>query len=130
MKQAKLIFSPDGTSVHVKFSDGALSVDLKNEEEAFFQILMFQIEEKITDEESEQFLMEISLAIEKEILFQSKSFYESPSGFHRHKCGNCGHVWEHSDSCHGQKEPHICTNCHNIEGWRYFGPEAPVEKTN
>lgn len=54
--------------------------------------------------------------------------YESPDGFHRHKCDKCGHVWEHSDKCRGQEEPHICANCGDIQGWKYFGPEPPSQK--
>ena len=54
--------------------------------------------------------------------------YKSPEGHHRHKCQDCGTVWEHSDRMAGNEAAHHCPSC-KVElegGWfRYEGPEAP-----
>lgn len=54
--------------------------------------------------------------------------YESPKGFHRHKCDNCSHVWEHDDSCKGKTNLHTCPDCKEEEWSQYFGPEPPTKK--
>ncbi len=52
--------------------------------------------------------------------------YESPVGFHRHKCDNCGQIWEHSNSCAGNEHAHTCTTCGHKNWERYKGPDAPI----
>lgn len=51
--------------------------------------------------------------------------YASPTGFHRHKCDDCGHIWEHKDSCAGNESAHTCI-CGKEEWYKYFGPEPPA----
>lgn len=43
---------------------------------------------------------------------------------HKHKRGNCGRVWEHSDACAGQTEAHTCPDCGREEWMRYSEDEA------
>lgn len=65
---------------------------------------------------------------EKEETTQEKNVsevYESPKGFHRHKCESCGHVWEHGNECRNNFAAHICA-CGNVESYHYTGPERPT----
>ena len=52
--------------------------------------------------------------------------YESPKGFHRHKCNHCNHIWEHGEGCFCKIEPHKCPNCGNEQWVKYKGPEPPT----
>jgi hypothetical protein len=46
---------------------------------------------------------------------------------HKHRCGNCGCVWEHPDTCHDDAMSHLCPKCGVMfESWRYKGPIAPM----
>lgn len=54
--------------------------------------------------------------------------YESPDGRHRHECGVCGCVWEHSDDERGVDAAHHCPECGpdaGTHGWWYHGDKAP-----
>jgi hypothetical protein len=57
------------------------------------------------------------------------SFYQSPFGCHRHRCGNCHHIWEHSDDMMGNEEEHKCPECKEEQWTKYFGSGAPVTKS-
>lgn len=35
----------------------------------------------------------------------------SGSGTHKHQCGDCQHVFEHSDACKGDVLAHFCPEC-------------------
>ncbi len=54
--------------------------------------------------------------------------YQSPTGFHTHKCDDCGHVWEHSDKCRGIIKHHLCPECKTMQWAQYNGPKAPTPK--
>lgn len=43
---------------------------------------------------------------------------------HKHQCGKCGIVWEHSDSCAGSDEAHTCPKCGYLTFMKYHGPEV------
>jgi hypothetical protein len=53
--------------------------------------------------------------------------YSSPAGSHRHKCYECGTIWEHSDACHGDRSAHDCPNpeCDGHDGYHYRGVKPP-----
>jgi hypothetical protein len=34
--------------------------------------------------------------------------YMTPTGEHKHKCEDCGHIWAHEDSCINDVEHHTC----------------------
>jgi predicted nucleic acid-binding Zn-ribbon protein len=51
---------------------------------------------------------------------------ESKPGFHRHKCYECGYIWEHNDDCVYQPGAHNCPKCGVKETWKYFGDERPA----
>lgn len=51
--------------------------------------------------------------------------YKSPEGYHRHKCDDCNHVWEHKDSCAGSDKAHTC-KCGSTQRWKYRGDESPL----
>lgn len=52
----------------------------------------------------------------------------SQEDFHRHKCPDCGHVWQHPDSCAGDDKAHICPGC-GREGCRFrCSPTEPLTK--
>lgn len=53
--------------------------------------------------------------------------YESPHGFHRHKCDKCGYVWEHANTCVNNTALHTCPGCGTEEWYWYKGPEAPTK---
>lgn len=36
---------------------------------------------------------------------------------HKHKCGKCSHIWEHSESNAGIAEAHMCPSCGNGPYW-------------
>lgn len=55
--------------------------------------------------------------------------YESPEGFHRHKCPNCNYIWEHSNNCVGNISAHRCPRCETIEGRKYTGTLPPSTRT-
>ena len=57
------------------------------------------------------------------------SEHDGSTGTHKHKCSNCGNVWEHSNSCFGIKEFHKCSKYGEQEWWRYFGPDCPTTST-
>lgn len=38
-------------------------------------------------------------------------FYYSAVGFHRHRCPQCRHVWEHSDEMFENVKAHTCHKC-------------------
>jgi hypothetical protein len=47
---------------------------------------------------------------------------------HKHRCVSCGHVWEHDESCRGNRDLHICQRCGDGPWfWRYDGDE-PVSQ--
>jgi len=49
---------------------------------------------------------------------------------HKHKCDECGCVWEHERPADGEgKGAHNCPKCSVPQGMRYDGPE-PAEFTN
>jgi len=48
---------------------------------------------------------------------------------HKHKCNNCGHVWQHSDNCAGVTSEHTCPNCGN-ESWVRYNGTDPVSEPN
>lgn len=54
--------------------------------------------------------------------------YKSPHGFHRHKCGRCGLIWEHADTCAGNDDAHSCTGCGTEEWYKYLGNEPPTNQ--
>ncbi len=58
-----------------------------------------------------------------------KQKYESPLGFHRHQCGKCKYVWEHSNNCIGDDSKHKCPNCGEEEWVKYFG-KNPLQKND
>jgi len=41
------------------------------------------------------------------------------TGKHKHKCCNCGNVWEHADTCMNNRQEHTCSNCGNVV-WTQF----------
>lgn len=45
------------------------------------------------------------------------------SAFHKHKCGNCGHIWEHSNGCGGDVKAHTCEKCGEEQWIKWFGVE-------
>jgi hypothetical protein len=55
--------------------------------------------------------------------------YVSPAGRHRHKCPECGAVWEHDDRPWFMIPPdyHDCPNGHRMAPpkFKYYGREAP-----
>lgn len=51
--------------------------------------------------------------------------YVSPEGYHRHKCNNCGHIWEHSDCMAGDDDAHKCTKCGEEQWEKYKGNSIP-----
>ncbi len=55
--------------------------------------------------------------------------YESPKGFHRHKCRKCGYIWEHGNTCVNDEKAHTCSKCGTEEWYWYQGPQAPVVTT-
>ena len=52
--------------------------------------------------------------------------YQSPEGSHRHECGDCGYVWEHSNKCRGNDAAHQCPKCGEEEWGQYFGEKPPT----
>ncbi len=62
--------------------------------------------------------------------------YTSPAGFHRHKCDDCGAVFEHANAADGQTaresiSKHRCPNCGvRIFIIEYHGEFAPDFTTN
>ncbi len=50
----------------------------------------------------------------------------SRSDFHKHKCGSCDTIWEHSDECGGNEAAHKCPRCGKEEWYKYIGPEEPI----
>ncbi len=65
----------------------------------------------------------------------SRRYIDKPE-WHRHKCQECGAVWEHPDTYKGNDEAHLCPRCGKKELSWYFGrqaqdcqhPEAPCNK--
>jgi len=60
-----------------------------------------------------------------------KLWYASAPGNHRHKCCDCGTVWEHSDDHAGSLESHTCPKCGREPIWpwdtnwaKYLGPDT------
>jgi predicted nucleic acid-binding Zn-ribbon protein len=46
-------------------------------------------------------------------------------GTHKHECQECGTVWEHPDTLHGDEEAHCCPNCRVQQWWKYNGDRQP-----
>jgi hypothetical protein len=44
-------------------------------------------------------------------------------GHHKHKCNNCGNMWEHSDDMAGNEEAHKCPNCREEQWTKYRGED-------
>lgn len=42
---------------------------------------------------------------------------------HRHKCWNCGLIWQHSDVCFGSEFAHTCMHCGELQWSKYFGDD-------
>lgn len=42
---------------------------------------------------------------------------------HKHKCSECGTIWEHSNNCHGVDEAHMCSECGKGCWEQYWGDE-------
>ena len=61
-----------------------------------------------------------------------KLLFASAPGNHRHKCCECGQVWEHADAYGGSLEAHTCPTCGRepVRGmfdtaWaKYLGPDT------
>jgi len=51
--------------------------------------------------------------------------YQSPDGFHRHECPNCGTIWEHSDAWWDIDKTHHCPTCSREQLYKYNGPKSP-----
>lgn len=51
------------------------------------------------------------------------------TAYHKHKCDNCGFVWEHSDAWKENVPAHTCTKCSHIQSSKYHGDEKPAETT-
>lgn len=51
------------------------------------------------------------------------------SGTHKHKCRNCGEIWEHPDTMRGNKAAHTCQSC-GCEQWSRYYPslDDPIIK--
>lgn len=47
------------------------------------------------------------------------------SELHKHRCGSCGHVWQHDQQAGANLAAHICSRCGNLEILKYFGSEPP-----
>lgn len=46
-----------------------------------------------------------------------------PKTTHKHKC-RCGHVFKHSNNCHGNEEAHLCPKgCGSYTFTQHFGKE-------
>lgn len=43
---------------------------------------------------------------------------------HKHKCGSCGTVWEHSNECYSNYDAHVC-KCGDTSFHHYHGDEIP-----
>ena len=58
----------------------------------------------------------------------NNAHYVSPQGSHRHKCDNCGYIWEHSNFCRGDTKAHTCPNpdCGKQKWYQYSGSDAPI----
>ncbi len=52
----------------------------------------------------------------------NESHYYDAGGFHRHKCPDCGCVWNHPDGSDGD---HECPKCFAYMTVKYYGPKAP-----
>jgi hypothetical protein len=66
-----------------------------------------------------------------------KLWYASAPGNHRHKCCDCGQVWEHSDDHNGSFESHTCPTCWRepASPWdtnlhKYLGPDTACIKVD
>lgn len=46
---------------------------------------------------------------------------------HRHKCDECGNIWEHDDSCGGDDNAHKCPRCQKEQFVRYWGDQEQRE---
>jgi hypothetical protein len=75
----------------------------------------------MTEDEAGDILDKMESAFPEKKLF--KSHYHSPLGFHRHKCKNCDHIWEHRGLFFCS---HKCPNCGKEEYTKYFGIEVPT----
>lgn len=56
--------------------------------------------------------------------------YQSPPGYHRHRCPTCGCVWEHPDICAEAEGVefdalHECPFCQTLATVRYEGEFEP-----
>jgi hypothetical protein len=51
--------------------------------------------------------------------------YVSPTGYHRHKCGKCGCIWEHSNDMRGNDDAHKCPKCSEEQWVQYRGNCIP-----
>lgn len=43
---------------------------------------------------------------------------------HKHKCVNCGKIWEHGSGCCGDRKAHTCPDCKS-EQWNIYREHNP-----
>lgn len=55
-----------------------------------------------------------------------EALLEKLSGKHRHRCLQCGTIWEHGSECKGDEDKHRCPHCNKLQ-WKAVdeGPADP-----